>query len=421
MAISHNLDKSLWLMMLALLAFVSESLAWWWATQLPDETSLQGPILLGLIGALGAVAASVLLWQQIMSSREYRLRTPSENPEADERQRHQMLAAKLETLQARQLLASSLDTLDVGLEIWDEQDRLILYNKKINLMYPDFHTPADIGQTFDTLVRAKLQRQLIPAALGREKAWLTEHLATRGTHKEHHLKELAGNQWVNTVETRTPEGYLVASWVDVTELVRKGKMLEASNRLLAQQSSMDELTGLANRRRFDEALTTEWQRAARSITPLSLLMVDIDHFKQYNDNYGHVAGDECLRRVAGVLDHAVRRAGELVARYGGEEFVMLLPGADMEHACETAQKCLDLMQKELLPHATSLTCSQVTFSIGVACLLPDASLNPTTMVNAADTAMYRAKSSGRARYEVADQADWEIDKDTPRTRPAPLS
>ena len=389
-------DNSLWLLLLAVVAFASATLAWWWVSQTPSAGFLPSPSWLGLGGTLCALAAFILLWRQLSSARR---------------------AAR----HVRQLLVSSLDTLDVGVEIWDQRDRLMLYNKKINLMRLGFHAPADIGQTFESLVRAKLKRDQIPAAIGCEDQWLAKRLTTRGTHKEPQLKELAGNQWVNTSETRTLEGYLVASWVDVTELVRKGKMLEASNQRLAQQSSMDELTGLANRRRFDEALTTEWQRAARSGTPLSLLMVDIDHFKQYNDNYGHVAGDECLRRVAKVLDHCVRRAGEMAARYGGEEFVLLLPGADMAHACETAQKCLDLMEKEAVPHATSSTCSHVTFSIGVACLLPDAMLDPATMINAADTAMYRAKSAGRARFEVADQADWDIDKDTPRTRPAPLS
>ena len=389
-------DKSWWLALLALLVLVCEVLAWWWATQLLEGgRSLQGPAWLGLTGAFCALGISVVLWQQIV-------------------------AAKLKTRKTRQLLASSLDTLDVGLEIWDEQDRLMLYNKKINQLRVDFHTPADIGQTFETLLRAKLKRHLIPAAVGREEEWLAQRLATRGTSKEPQLKAFTGNQWVNTYETRTSAGYLVASWIDVTELVRKGKMLEASNRRLAQQSSMDKLTGLSNRRRFDEALVTEWQRAARSSTPLSLLMVDIDHFKQYNDNYGHVAGDECLRRVARVLDNCVRRAGEMVARYGGEEFVLLLPGADMAHACETAEKCLEQMQSEALPHVASATSAQVTFSIGVACLLPDIALEPSTLVNAADTAMYRAKSGGRARYEVADQADWDIDKDTPRTQPVPL-
>ena len=420
MRFSRNPDKSPWLVLLALTVLVSGTLAWWWATQIPGDALPLGPTLLALVGALCAVAFSVLLCRQIVVNPKALPVSQNDDLLADEQQR-KTSAAKLETLHARQLLASSLDTLDVGLEIWDEQDRLMLYNKKINLMRKDFHTPADIGQTFETLVRAKLDRHMVPSAIGREEEWLAQRLQTRGTHKEPHLKELAGNQWVNTYETRTTEGYLVASWIDVTELVRKGKMLEASNQQLAQQSNMDELTGLANRRHFDEALTTEWQRASRSVTPLSLLMVDIDHFKQYNDNYGHVTGDECLRRVAAVLDSCVRRAGELVARYGGEEFVMLLPGANVAQACETAEKCLLMMQKEAMPHAASPTCAQVSFSIGVACLMPDATLDPTTIVNAADTAMYRAKSGGRARYEVADQADWEIDKDTPRTRPAPLS
>ena len=352
--------------------------------------------MLGLAGVAYALAVFFLLWRKTS-------------------------AANLETCKIRQLLASSMDTLDVGLEIWNTHDQLVLYNKKMNQLRIDFHMPADIGQTYETLTRARLKKGLIPSALGHEQEWLAQRLANRGKHKNPMLKELIDRQWVKTYETRTPEGYLVTSWVDVTELVRKGKMLENSNRQLMQQSSMDELTGLANRRRFDEALANEWQRAARSSLPLSLLMVDIDHFKQFNDNYGHVAGDECLRRVAEVLNHCVRRAGEIVARYGGEEFVLLLPGANMAHACETAEKCLQLMQNEAVPHVASVTCSQVTFSIGVASLMPDVTLEPNTLVNAADTAMYRAKSNERAHYEIADQADWDIDKDTPRTSPTPLS
>lgn len=335
-------------------------------------------------------------------------------------QQSQAVEGRPEAMSALQLLASSLETLDVGLQIWDEHDRLVFYNKKINQMHVGFHTPADIGQTFETLMRASLRRHLITEAIGHEEEWLAQCLAQRGKHEAPILQELSGNQWINTYETRTPEGYLVSARVDVTELVHKGKVLEASNHQLAQQSATDGLTGLANRRRFDEVLATEWLRCARSDAPLSFLMVDIDHFKRYNDHYGHLAGDECLRRVAAVLGQCVRRAGELVARYGGEEFVMLLPGADMAHACDTAQKCLELMQDEGLLHASSPTSDWVTLSIGVACLQPDAAQEATTMVNAADAAMYRAKSNGRARYEVAERGDWEIDKDTPRTRPAPL-
>lgn len=375
--------------------------------------------MLGLAGAACALSAALLLWFGKNPARDA---SRISKRQARGALTTNELPPKPDMLQAHQLLASTLETMDVGLEIWDAQDRLVMYNNKINRLHSGFpHTPEHIGQTFESLMRASLNQHLITAAIGHEDAWLAQRLATRGLHKEPLLQEIAGNQWINTYETRTPEGYLATTLVDVTGLVRKGKVLEARNLQLTQQSATDELTGLANRRRFYQSLTTEWQRAARSLTPLSLLMVDIDHFKSYNDCYGHLAGDDCLRQVAAVLGQCVRRAGELVARYGGEEFVLLLPGADMARACETAQKCLDRMRHAALPHSTSPVAPYVTLSIGVACLLPDPSLDPAAMVNAADAAMYRAKTGGRARFEIADQADWDIDKDTPRTRPSPLS
>jgi diguanylate cyclase (GGDEF)-like protein len=167
-------------------------------------------------------------------------------------------------------------------------------------------------------------------------------------------------------------------------------------------------------------LAIEWQRAARSGGSLSLLMVDIDHFKRYNDHYGHVAGDECLRRVTHVLASCVRRAGELLARYGGEEFVLLLPGADLAHARDLAQRCLNAVHRENIPHGSSPTADHITVSIGVAQVYPAGAKDPESLVNAADTAMYRAKMDGRARYEVAGQADWDIDKDAPRSHAGQL-
>lgn len=328
-----------------------------------------------------------------------------------------MSISKLATLQMRQLLATSLDTLDVGLEVWDEQDRLVLYNKKMNALQIGFHSPEDIGQTFEDVVRKNLNLKLIKSDTGLDEEWLAQRLIKRGKNKEPVLQELADERWVNIYETRTPENYLVVAWVDVTSLVRKGRVLEAINQKLAHQSTTDGLTGLANRRRFDEALATEWQPASCQSTPLSLLMVDIDHFKKYNDHYGHLAGDECLRNVAMILDQCARRTGDLVARYGGEEFVILLPGSDLVRACEIAQKCLDLMRDIAMQHANSPICDRVSVSIGVACLLPDAGISPDLVLNAADAALYRAKSYGRARYEVANQEDWKINNDTPRTNP----
>jgi diguanylate cyclase (GGDEF)-like protein len=322
---------------------------------------------------------------------------------------------------SRKLLASTLNELNIGLEIWDANDRLVLYNKSVNHILADFHRPDHIGQSYEALMRANLRRNLIPAALGCEDQWLTQHLAQRHIAGEPELQELAGEIWVNLQHARAPDGYLISARVDVTDMVRRGKTLEATNQLLTQQSSTDGLTGLANRRSFDQSLDTEWQRAGRSLMPLSLLMVDIDHFKKFNDHYGHLAGDECLRRVADALGGVVRRAGEVVARFGGEEFVLLLPGADSAQACDTAQTCLDRIRRLAMPHVASPTAKQVTISVGVATVVPDATIDAMLLVNTADTAMYRAKTGGRARYEIATQDDWEIDEDTPRSRPAPLS
>ena len=155
------------------------------------------------------------------------------------------------------------------------------------------------------------------------------------------LRPRADGRWMHLYEISTPSGCLVMARLDVTELVQKSEALERSNELLEQLSATDALTGLANRRQFDQRLYAEWQRSMRSQQPLSLLLIDIDHFKRYNDHYGHLAGDACLRQVAGILYDCAQRAGELVARYGGEEFALLLPGADSAAATSVAQRCME--------------------------------------------------------------------------------
>lgn len=399
--------KVRWLRKIAVVALGCQAGAWWWAAHISGGASLLGPALLGMTGLFVAFARPIGWYLRGNNAEAFKPKTSN--------------TSAANGLQLRQTLAASLDAISIGLEVWDTQDRLILYNPAINRMCAGLHAPEHIGQTYEALMTRHLERHLIPAAMGNEKAWLSQHLSSRGKHTEPLLLELAKNRWVNLYETRSAEGSLVVAWVDVTEIIHKDMELETANRKLTRQSTMDELTGLANRRHFDYALKTEWLRAARAGLTLSLLMVDIDHFKNYNDHYGHVAGDKCLRSVANILERCVRRAGELVARYGGEEFVILLPGADLAHAHETAQNCLTLMQQESLPHAASLAANHVTISIGVASVLPDATRDPFTLVNAADAAMYRAKTTGRAHYEVADQADWDIDPDTPRTRPGALT
>ena len=406
--------------LLAALSIGCEGVAWAWLHSIQHEALQTGPTWLAGIGLLGILLSGLWLVQRLHATRRDLERVQDL---ADSAAKHQlaMHAAQQEAVRTRQLMASSLDTLDVGLEIYDEQDRLVMYNKRINLMHPNLHTPGDIGKTFIPLVRSNIERGLIPAAVGREDEWLAQRMATRGTRSEPLLQELAGDQWVHTYETRTPEGYLVAVRVDVTDLVRKTRALEESNRLLAQQSVTDSVTGIGNRSLFDQTLATEWQRAVRNGTELSLLLVDVDHFKPYNDHYGHVAGDEALRRIAQSLSDCVRRAGELVARYGGEEFVMLLPGASLAHAVVMAQQCLDRLQQEAIAHAASPTGPLLSCSIGLASVQPGTCQDSDQLINAADAAMYRAKAGGRARFAIAQASDWDIAQDTPRTHCAPLA
>ena len=180
--------------------------------------------------------------------------------------------------------------------------------------------------------------------------------------------------------------------------------LNNANAQLERMALSDGLTGIANRRQFDQTLLAEWSRSTRSGQPLALLMLDIDHFKLYNDHYGHVGGDECLRRVARVLSRCTRRAGDLVCRFGGEEFAILLPGADLASASAVARSCLDTLRQEQIAHAASPVGPWLSMSIGVASTVADAARSAQTLVEHADAALYRAKHGGRAHFATLEGA-----------------
>lgn len=331
-----------------------------------------------------------------------------------------MKQARQDAEQAHGLLAHALDALPIGIVIYDADNRELIRNRCLAEMFPELF-PAGAGpNTRETALRRELALGLLPDQIAEPERWIARRLAHEDSGPQPTLHHYAGDRWIHTYEVRTASGHTVVARAEVTDLVRKEQMLAQANESLSRQSTTDGLTGIANRRKFDQTLAIEWQRAARSGNSLSLLLVDIDHFKRYNDHYGHVAGDECLRRVTHVLASCVRRAGELLARYGGEEFVLLLPNADLEHARDLARRCLNAIHRENIPHGSSPTTDHITFSIGVAQVFPAGAKDPESLVNAADTAMYRAKMDGRARYEVAGQADWEIDKDAPRSHAGQL-
>jgi diguanylate cyclase (GGDEF)-like protein len=169
---------------------------------------------------------------------------------------------------------------------------------------------------------------------------------------------------------------------------------------LKHLAGLDGLTGIANRRTFDVTLASEWPRAIRAGAPISLLIADIDHFKQYNDSLGHLHGDECLRNVAGTLAHGPRDGGDVVARYGGEEFAILLPGADRADAAVLAEKLRAAVEDLKISHPRSSVSPYVTVSIGTGTVAPTQSERLERLICIADTALYRAKERGRNQVQA---------------------
>jgi diguanylate cyclase (GGDEF)-like protein len=179
--------------------------------------------------------------------------------------------------------------------------------------------------------------------------------------------------------------------------VRTHLRLKAQADMLASLSVVDELTGLPNRRQFERSLENEWRRARRNGDAFTIVMLDVDHFKQYNDNYGHSAGDECLRRVASALGSVMQRPAELVARYGGEEFVALLPGTNHDDGLRIGERFRARIEALCLEHAYSPAGPCVTVSAGVATGRPCQQSNAQELLEATDRMLYRAKHEGRNR------------------------
>ena len=178
------------------------------------------------------------------------------------------------------------------------------------------------------------------------------------------------------------------------KLAAREEELQIANQHLEELASLDGLTGLANRRGFDRQLEREWQRAAERCQPLALMMIDIDHFKLFNDRYGHVRGDACLRAVGETLSLVTLEEAVLVARYGGEEFALLLPALDLERTATLAEEARKAIEGLLITHAEA-PCGLVTISIGVESLVPDQKQPAADLVEAADCALYTAKRRGR--------------------------
>lgn len=186
-------------------------------------------------------------------------------------------------------------------------------------------------------------------------------------------------------------------------LRQANQVLSADRVVLETESRTDPLTGLANRRYLERRLRAEWNRCRRSNAPLSCVMLDIDHFKAYNDHYGHDGGDRCLKLVADTLSGSIRRAGDVVARYGGEEFVVLLPETGSAGAATVADLLKRAVAGEAIEHLAAPSNTVLSLSLGVATLMPDSDRMPDELLKAADLALYEAKRTGRNRVVMADE------------------
>ena len=190
---------------------------------------------------------------------------------------------------------------------------------------------------------------------------------------------------------------LVGFMFDISERKKTEEQLLALQKQLEEYSYKDGLTGINNRRMFDSVLEVEWASAQRTRRPLSLILLDIDYFKQFNDHYGHIQGDDCLRRVAQALEEAAVRPRDCVARFGGEEFVLVLPETDAESAKQIAERCRKLVGHLRIPHEQSKVAQLLTLSLGVGTIIPEAHDSPLAFIEAVDRLLYQAKQQGRDR------------------------
>jgi diguanylate cyclase (GGDEF)-like protein/PAS domain S-box-containing protein len=194
---------------------------------------------------------------------------------------------------------------------------------------------------------------------------------------------------------------LVGFMFDISERKQTEQKLLQLQKQLEELSYQDGLTGVANRRMFDNRFQMEWSNAQRTSQPLSLILLDIDYFKQYNDHYGHVRGDDCLKSVGQALSGAAVRPRDLLARYGGEEFVLLLPETDAQAAAQVAERCRQLIRGQNIQHAHSQVAPQLTISLGVGTLVPGPFDQPEAFLERVDSLLYKAKHQGRDQAVLA--------------------
>lgn len=309
------------------------------------------------------------------------------------------------------LLESILGAVNLGAIVLDEQHRIVLWNSWMT-RHSARQADAVLGQDFfavfpdmrhkrmDSAITQALRdnfQSLLSQTLHKAPFALYTHGAATGGGEERMQQAIA----VTPINLPGAPRHCLIQINDVTIAVGREKLLREQTMVLRSQTFSDGLTGIANRRHFDVAIEKEMRRAMRTSSPLSLLMIDIDHFKDYNDHYGHQQGDDCLIRVAAELAAMLQRPTDLLARYGGEEFAAILPDTDAAQALRMAEAIRQHAADLRIPHAkTGNEVKHITVSIGIATQHPQQQPTISALIGAADRALYLAKGAGRNQVMV---------------------
>ncbi|MFG1464646.1 diguanylate cyclase [Xanthobacter sp. DSM 24535] len=280
-----------------------------------------------------------------------------------------------------------LDYIADGAMVLDQNDKIVATNKEFRSLYDLEDGVSVVGSTLVEVVRQAWEKAGFTERAVEQS--MLDNMLFAGTPFE---VELPGGRWRRVIARRTASGIGYFTHSDITVLKR-------ALADLAAMATTDGLTGLANRRRFDAALDEEWRRCSRDNATISLLLVDIDHFKSVNDRFGHVVGDNCLRRTASLVQEAVRRSADVAARFGGEEFAILLSNTGEEGAVEVGCRVRAAMALEPWEQFHPFL-KQVTASIGICTARNAARLHVFDFMRHADEALYRAKNGGRDRMEI---------------------
>ncbi|MGK5056886.1 diguanylate cyclase [Janthinobacterium sp. LB2P49] len=311
------------------------------------------------------------------------------------------------------LLESILGAVNLGAIVLDEQHRIVLWNHwmaRHSARQADAVLGHDFFAVFPEMRHKRIDSAITQALRDNFQSLLSQTLhkapfplythgaATGGNNGEERMQQAVA---VTPINLPGSPRHCLIQINDVTIAVGREKLLREQTMVLRSQTFSDGLTGIANRRHFDVAIEKEMRRAMRISSPLSLLMIDIDHFKDYNDHYGHQQGDDCLIRVAAELAAMLQRPTDLLARYGGEEFAAILPDTDAAQALRMAEAIRQHAADLRIPHAkTGNEVKHVTVSIGIATQQPQQQLAISALIGAADRALYLAKGAGRNRVMV---------------------